>query len=589
MSPAIDLVVGCGAWSLPLLILPYVLADNPQAGALAFSLLSVVVNGPHYMATIYRAYRTREDFARYRLRTLYCTLFLIAVLIAAHGFYGMVAWLMTIYLTWSPWHYMGQNFGLMLMFIHRNELKIDRRDRNVLWISFVASYLLTFLFFHTGPSTTPFWISLGFPPSILDTLRIPLMLVFFAGAIPLAKLIRQAAKRKRARSVSPSGRSLNGSAQPEDAKRKRDSAQPQQWTPMLAPLTLYVTQFLWAVLPSALVFLKGFGVPQVAYSVSMLAVMHCAQYVWITNYYARREAKAESTDWHWQRYFAILVIGGVALFIPGPWLASYVVGSDFAMSFMIFTAVINIHHFVLDGAIWKLRDNRIRSLLTAADNAVPAALVQASWIPAGRPWRLVGATVAVVLMILTGIDRVRYYLGNRNDIPSMALAATMNPHDSEMQMRLGHAYESAGDRTRMEDSFREAVRANPGNVEGQNAVAKVLLQTGRFDEGYAYFKQMFSRGNFDVESLANFGLLCKMLNRHDEAVTSFQRALDEDPNYAPVQLLLAEMLDADGKTSDAISHYEKYVALTPTVPSEADNPELQNAIARIHLLSGGQR
>jgi tetratricopeptide (TPR) repeat protein len=553
MSPPIDLIVGCGAWSLPLLILPYIFGDVGRTGALAFSMLSVAVNGPHYMATIYRAYRTREDFARYRVRTLYCTLFLTAVLIAAHGFYGIVALLMTIYLTWSPWHYMGQNFGLMLMFVHRNELKIDRRGRNTLWIAFVASYLLTFLFFHTGPSS-PFWISIGFPPSLLDTLRIPLMVVFFAGALPLGRLIRKAG-----------------------------------WKPMLAPLTLYVTQFLWAVLPSALLFLRGFGVPQVAYSVSMLAVMHCAQYLWITNYYARREAKAESTGWHWQRYFAILVIGGVALFIPGPWLASYALGRDFAMSVLIFTAVVNIHHFVLDGAIWKLRDQRIRSLLTATDTKVANTPVQASWIPAGRPWRLIGATAAVLLMILAGMDRVRYYLSNRNDIPSLALAATMNPHDSEMQMLLGRAYESAGDQTRMEDSFREAVRANPGNVEGQNAVAKVLLETGRFGEGYAYFKQMFSRGNFDVESLANFGALCKQLNRHDEAVTSLQRALDEDPNYAGVQLLLAQMLDADGKTSDAISHYERYVALTPTNPSQPANPELQNAIARIHLLSGGGR
>ena len=141
----------------------------------------------------------------------------------------------------------------------------------------------------------------------------------------------------------------------------------------------------------------------------------------------------------------------------------------------------------------------------------------------------------------------------------------------------------------MEDSFREAVRANPGNVEGQNAVAKALLEAGRYDEGYAYFKQMFSRGNFDVESLANFGVLCKILNRHDEAVTSLQRALDADPNYAGVQLLLAEMLDADGKTSDAILHYERYVALTSTDPSQPENPELQNAIARIHLLSGTKR
>jgi tetratricopeptide (TPR) repeat protein len=553
MSPTIDLIVGCGAWSLPLLILPYVFGDFGRTGALAFSTLSVAVNGPHYMATIYRAYRTREDFARYRMRTLYCTLFLTAVLVAAHGFYGIVPLLMTIYLTWSPWHYMGQNFGLMLMFVHRNELKIDRRGRNTLWIAFVASYVLTFLFFHTGPSI-PFWISIGFPPSVLDRLRIPLMVVFFAGAVPLARLIRQAG-----------------------------------WRPMLAPLTLYVTQFLWAVLPSALLFLRGFGIPQVAYSVSMLAVMHCAQYLWITNYYARREAKAESTGWHSQRYFAILVIGGLALFIPGSWLASYALGRDFAMSVLIFTAVVNIHHFVLDGAIWKLRDKRIRSLLTAADTKVANTPVQASWIPAGRPWRLIGATAAVLLIILAGMDRVRYYLGNRNDIPSLALAATINPHDSELQMRLGRAYESAGNQTRMEDSFREAVRANPGNVEAQNAVARVLAESGRFDDAYAHFKQMFSRGTFDVEALANFGALCKQLNRHDEAVSSLQRALDEDPNYAAVQLLLAEMLDADGKTSDAISHYERYVALTPPDPSQPANPQLQNAIARIHLLSGSER
>jgi len=321
----------------------------------------------------------------------------------------------------------------------------------------------------------------------------------------------------------------------------------------------------------------------------MLAVMHCAQYLWITNYYARREAKAESTGWHWQRYFAVLVIGGVALFIAGPWLASYALGRDFGISVLIFTAIVNIHHFVLDGAISKLRDNRIRSLLTATDTRAANTPVQPSWIPAGRPWRLIGVTAAVLLMILAGMDRVRYYLLNRNDIPSLALAATMNPHDSDMQMRLGRAYESAGDQTRMEDSFREAVRANPGNVEGQNAVAKALLEAGRYDEGYAYFKQMFSRGNFDVESLANFGVLCKILNRHDEAVTSLQRALDADPNYAGVQLLLAEMLDADGKTSDAILHYERYVALTSTDPSQPANPELQNAIARIHLLSGTKR
>jgi tetratricopeptide (TPR) repeat protein len=568
MSPSIDLIVGCGAWSLPLLILPYLFSGIGQNQALGFYTLALLVNYPHYMATIYRAYRTREDFDRYRVVTLYCTLLLVTAAIAAHRFYGLVPWLVTIYLTWSPFHYMGQNFGLMMMFVHRNELKVNRADRNTLWIAFVASYLLIFLRVHTNPSTDPFLISLGLPPSLLEVLRVPLTVVFLAGMIPLGRLILQAR-----------------------AKRKRDTAQPQDWMPMLAPLTLYVTQFLWAVLPTALLFLKGFGVPQVAYSVSILAIMHCAQYLWITNYYARREANAESAAWNWKTYFAVLVIGGAALFIPGPWLASYALGRDFAMSVLIFTAVVNIHHFVLDGAIWKLRDTRIRSLLTATDTAtMNTQASQAWWSPAGRPWQVIGAAALAVLVIIVGMDQVRYYLGNRpNDISSLAAAAALNPHDSMMQMRLGRAYETTGDQIHMEHAFRESVRANPNNLDGQNALAKVLLETGRYDEAYAHYKQMFSRVDPNAEALMNFGALCKQFNRHDEAITSFQRVLVKLPDYAPAHLLLAEMLDADGKKSDAISHYQRYVALTPNAPAQPAGPEFQNAIARIQVLGGSER
>jgi tetratricopeptide (TPR) repeat protein len=558
-SPSIDLIVGCGAWSLPLLILPYVFWGIGQSRVLGFYTLALFVNYPHYMATIYRAYRTREDFTRYRAVTLYCTLFLIAVLIAAHGFYGLVPWLVTIYLTWSPWHYMGQNFGLMMMFAHRNQLKVNRNDRNALWIAFVASYILIFLRVHTAASTDPFVISLGLPASLIETLRIPLMVVFFAGMIPLGRLIRQAG-----------------------AKRKRDSAQPQDWKPMLAPLTLYVTQFFWAVLPSALLFLNRFGVPQVAYSVSILAVMHCAQYLWITNYYARREAKAESTAWEWWNYFAVLVIGGIALFVAGPWLASYALGRDFAMSVLIFTAVVNIHHFILDGAVWKLRDTRIRSVLTTTDGTVADIPAESSWIPAGRAWQMMGAATVVLLLLIAGMDQVRYYLGSRLDnIPNLAAAAAMNPYDSVTQIRLGYAYESAGDRARMEKSFRDAIRANPDNLEAQNTVARILLETGRYDEAYVHYKQMFSRVAPNAEALMNFGALCKQFKRHDEAVTSFQRVLDKFPNYAPAHLLLAQMLDADGKASEAISHYQRYVALNPS------NPDMQGAVTRIHILGGG--
>src|SRR5438874_12408811 len=65
-SPALDLIVGCGGWSAPLLLVSYFsLASNARAWSIAFYVLALFFNYPHYMATIYRAYHRSEDFQKY--------------------------------------------------------------------------------------------------------------------------------------------------------------------------------------------------------------------------------------------------------------------------------------------------------------------------------------------------------------------------------------------------------------------------------------------------------------------------------------------------------------------------------------------
>src|ERR1700683_4122886 len=73
-SPWLDLVVGCGAWSAPLLLLSYfALGTSARTWAVAFYALAFVFNYPHYMATIYRAYHRAEDFHKYRIFTVHIT------------------------------------------------------------------------------------------------------------------------------------------------------------------------------------------------------------------------------------------------------------------------------------------------------------------------------------------------------------------------------------------------------------------------------------------------------------------------------------------------------------------------------------
>ena len=119
-SPWLDLVVGCGAWSVPLLLLSYFsIASSTRAWSIAFYALALFFNYPHYMATIYRAYHRADDFQKYRIFTVYTTVLVLLTGLLSHFWLGILPWIFTIYLTWSPWHYSGQNYGLFMMFARR--------------------------------------------------------------------------------------------------------------------------------------------------------------------------------------------------------------------------------------------------------------------------------------------------------------------------------------------------------------------------------------------------------------------------------------------------------------------------------------
>src|SRR5215813_11759246 len=85
-GPWLDLIVGCGAWSAPFLLIVYFAGQSGQGlWPLAFYFLALLLNYPHFMATIYRAYHTQSEFAKYRVFTVHVTLLLAVVGILVHA------------------------------------------------------------------------------------------------------------------------------------------------------------------------------------------------------------------------------------------------------------------------------------------------------------------------------------------------------------------------------------------------------------------------------------------------------------------------------------------------------------------------
>src|ERR1700722_7478373 len=166
-NPWLDLIVGCGAWSAPLLLVSYLsLASSARTWSVVFYALALFFNYPHYMATIYRAYRRAEDFHKYRIFTVHITALVVLTLLLSHHWLRILPWIFTLYLTWSPWHYSGQNYGLFMMFARRAGANPPKAERQALYGPFIVSYLVLFVGFHSGASSDPLFVSLSIPPAI---------------------------------------------------------------------------------------------------------------------------------------------------------------------------------------------------------------------------------------------------------------------------------------------------------------------------------------------------------------------------------------------------------------------------------------
>jgi len=536
--PWVDLVIGCGAWSAPLLLAgTYAFPGATKSWSFAFYFLALLFNYPHFMATVYRAYHTYDEFTKYRFFTVHVALLLACAGLIAHLWYPLLPWIFTLYICWSPWHYTGQNYGLLMMFARRAGVDPSEAERHALHLAFIASYLMLLFSFHTGASGDALILSLGLPVKFTLPARAILGLFFLvASGWALVSLSRRST-----------------------------------WKALLPSATLVTTQFLWFLLPVAIELLSGKEVPQTRYTSGILAVLHSAQYLWITSYYQEKEARAAGqVSWSFGKYLLTLIAGGIALFIPGPWLVSRVFHADFASSFLTFTALVNLHHFILDGAIWKLRDSRIAALLLGSRSDAEKSALAASrtakvfhWFAgATKPARTLRISLIAGLLLWGAMDQLHFYWGNVSaSLASLQLAARLNPDDSAVQSRLAAVADSTGKHDVALSALKLAAEVNPRNRGLQDAYARGLIVDGRDAEAYAFYEKLLNRWPQDANALLNYGILAQKLGHPEEAMDAWQRAVAADPTQTVAQLYVAQALEQRGELQAAARHYRTYLEI----------------------------
>lgn len=144
-------------------------------------------------------------------------------------------------------------------------------------------------------------------------------------------------------------------------------------------------------------------------------------------------------------------------------------------------------------------------------------------------------------------------------------AADLDPRNAEIQAALAQSYYLKKAYPEAERHYLRALKLSDGDPQIQNNLAALYLDMERWDDAIRYFRKASDNLLFTNQTLALTGLGYAHARKgeHLEAVTAYQKALQQNPRSVQAHLLLGESYDALGRTAPAVGAFLQALALSP--------------------------
>jgi hypothetical protein len=296
---------------------------------------------PHFMASYRLLYRTREQVVEHRWASTYVPLILLSAVVyalltpshdpQAPGFANatIVELLAIMGALLLAWHYTGQAWGMTASFAYIAGARMDDVERRL-----IRSGYLALLVWHVV------WLCLTtlddpdlFIGSLFHDHKSSVAVVYHVWSVVVLLTI-------------PLG--VAGFLR---IRRRTGTAPPlRSYSPWVAIYLWYA--LIWAY-PGLFICLQMFHALQ--YLIFPLRVE--------MNQYAAQQHSERRRVFHAIGYYVILVVIGLVV-DGGPPLA-YFLGDKRLDLYALVLGFVNIHHYVIDGAIWKIRNPKVRRDLFA--------------------------------------------------------------------------------------------------------------------------------------------------------------------------------------------------------------------------------
>ena len=296
-------------------------------------ILGTLFNAPHFMASYHLLYRKRDQITQHKWASIFIPAILFAVIVYAiltpDPQYGDLRinprvgeFLIFLNFILLAWHYTGQAWGMTASFAYIRGIRMEQLERGLIRCGYYTLLVWHILWACLFTLRTESIIARTFPsqlPRVLLAYNIWSVVVLLTIPLGIVGFIRI---------------------------RRRTGTKP--------PLRCYapwVAIYLWYALIWA--YPKMFP---------LLQIFHALQYlvfplrVELNQYSAKRTRTETRRFLHGVVYYILLVLVGLAVFelppVPVQWVA-------------LISAFVNIHHYFIDGAIWKIRNPQVRKDLFA--------------------------------------------------------------------------------------------------------------------------------------------------------------------------------------------------------------------------------
>jgi len=199
-----------------------------------------------------------------------------------------------------------------------------------------------------------------------------------------------------------------------------------------------------------------------------------------------------------------------------------------------------------------------------------------------------------------------------NPAPEAIEARAINPKEAKAQLSRGLEQLTKGDFAAAEKFFNESIRLDSTQVEVRLLLAEIHLRQGRLDDAEALVRKamaikpnapnilvalgnvlLLKKDSVQAEEMyrkalainkdhvpAHLGLgelYLKFLNKPQEAITAYGRAVEINPKLPSARLALGSAYAATGQIDKAIAEFQVAAKLAPT------DPQAPHAIGRLQV------